>query len=385
MTSPTDQWGVTMQADGGDSPAQGQDGPSKNPRWLERVKTWDSEFSVTKGLTVVTVLTGFLGGYFQYLNAYDEKVSAQAKDDMAAATATFVEISNSFAQAQLLQQLIYFDLRDVLNDKSDDADKAMSTKNAREIFPDYLKARNLLRQNKDVLARKAEIYVDWASDLKRDPATARPLDADPLSEVLLGNYNFNCDSPINLPHFGNPDAKRETPKLFKDPETPKKDVCVPETKEAADKKEKEDLKESEANSAVRLCARDDDGNIVASHPVTINWLSARHQVLTMHYCFEVGHRTIETARVWAASTSDLSEERKSKFLDKEEMKRTKSRLDSEVIRLDAFMSLVMSQLERIRVKYRPVGFVCHIPLVRDAIGLFSNRCTPIRTAVSESE
>ena len=373
-----------MQADGGDSPAQGPDGHSKSPRWLERVKTWDSEFSVTKGLTVVTVLTGFLGGYFQYLNAYDEKVSAQAKDDMAAATATFVEISNAFAQAQLLQQLIYFDLRDVLSDKSDDADKAMSTKNARDVFPDYLKARNLLRQNKDVLARKAEIYVDWASDLNRDPAAARPLDADPLSEVLLGNYNFNCDSPVNLPHFGNPAAKREPPRTSKDPETSKKDVCVPAKKEVADKKEKEDLKESEENSAVRLCARDDDGNIVASHPVTINWLSARHQVLTMHYCFEVGHRTIETARVWAASTSDISEERKAKFLDKEEMKRAKSRLDSEVVRLDAFMSLAMSQLERIRVKYRPVGFVCHIPLVRDAIGLFSNRCTPIRTAVSES-
>jgi hypothetical protein len=48
------------------------------------------------------------------------------------------------------------------------------------------------------------------------------------------------------------------------------------------------------------------------------------------------------------------------------------------------MSLTMSQLERIRVKYRPVGFVCHIPLVRDAIGIFSKRCTPIRTAVSEA-
>jgi hypothetical protein len=48
------------------------------------------------------------------------------------------------------------------------------------------------------------------------------------------------------------------------------------------------------------------------------------------------------------------------------------------------MSLTMSQLERIRVKYRPVGFVCHIPLVRDAIGTFSKRCTPIRTAVSEA-
>jgi hypothetical protein len=54
------------------------------------------------------------------------------------------------------------------------------------------------------------------------------------------------------------------------------------------------------------------------------------------------------------------------------------------VALDAFMSLAMSQLERIHVKYRPVGFVCHIPLVRDAIGIFSKRSTPIRTAVSEA-
>jgi hypothetical protein len=40
----------------------------------------------------------------------------------------------------------------------------------------------------------------------------------------------------------------------------------------------------------------------------------------------------------------------------------------------------MSELERIRVKYRPSGFFCHVPLLRDAIGLFSSRCTPIRTS-----
>ncbi len=39
----------------------------------------------------------------------------------------------------------------------------------------------------------------------------------------------------------------------------------------------------------------------------------------------------------------------------------------------------MSQLERIRVKYRPSGFFCHVPLVRDAIGLVSKRCTPVST------
>jgi len=39
----------------------------------------------------------------------------------------------------------------------------------------------------------------------------------------------------------------------------------------------------------------------------------------------------------------------------------------------------MSQLERSRLKCRPSAF-CHVPLVRDAIGVFSTKCTPIGTA-----
>jgi hypothetical protein len=40
----------------------------------------------------------------------------------------------------------------------------------------------------------------------------------------------------------------------------------------------------------------------------------------------------------------------------------------------------MNEIERIRVKYRPGGFACHIPIVREAIGLVSEKCTPVRTA-----
>jgi hypothetical protein len=208
------------------------------------------------------------------------------------------------------------------------------------------------------------------SDLNRDPAAPCRLDGDPLSEALLGNYNVDCDDAANLPHFDNANAKRDNP----GPKTSGKDVCV-----AGKKVDRNDLKKS----SVRLCAEDGDGNIVASNPVEINRYSAKHHVQIMHYCFEVAHRTIATARVWA-SNNDINDQRKTEFLDKNEIKKAKSRLDRQVVRLDAFMSLTMSQLERIRVKYRPVGFVCHIPLVRDAIGIFSKRCTPIRTAVSEA-
>ena len=59
------------------------------------------------------------------------------------------------------------------------------------------------------------------------------------------------------------------------------------------------------------------------------------------------------------------------------------RLQLQARRLDAFMTLTMAQLDRIRVRYRPSGFVCHVPLVRDAVGYFSNECLPIQPARSE--
>jgi len=97
----------------------------------------------------------------------------------------------------------------------------------------------------------------------------------------------------------------------------------------------------------------------------------------MHYCFELAHGQIGTARVWA-SGNDVSDQRKSDFQKKQVA--VQASLDEGVIRLDDFLSLVMSQLERIRVKYRPSGPFCHVPIVREIVGLFSPICTPIRTA-----
>jgi hypothetical protein len=57
-----------------------------------------------------------------------------------------------------------------------------------------------------------------------------------------------------------------------------------------------------------------------------------------------------------------------------------AQLDGLARRLNSFTSLTVSQMERIRVKYRPVGVVCNIPFVRDVFG----RCFPIRTASGEN-
>ena len=75
--------------------------------------------------------------------------------------------------------------------------------------------------------------------------------------------------------------------------------------------------------------------------------------------------------------SALSDPQLAKFTDYRKKGVYQDHLDHEVTRLDDFLSLVMSQLERIRVKYRPSSFYCNMPLVNH---LVSDPCTPIRIA-----
>ena len=172
-------------------PPQADDiAPKSAPlRWLWTTVKGLSLFTVLSGL--FTVLSSLAVGYLQYLNAYQDKVSSQAKEDMAAATATFTEISRTFSEAQALQQTLYSDFTRAVRDRSDESDQALATKNARAISERYEKARIELRENIDVLTRKAEVYIDWASDTYRDPADKHNVDTDPLSRQVLRDYAFD--------------------------------------------------------------------------------------------------------------------------------------------------------------------------------------------------
>jgi hypothetical protein len=335
----------------------------KGETFVERLKRWDAQFAVFKGLGLVTVIASLGGGYLQYLSSYEQKVGELAQSDLTAATAAFVQISNDYAEAQMLQQQIYFDYADVASPNSSAGDKAMTTKAVQASYADYTKARNGLRQNSSIYARKAELYIDWPSDIGRDPATARAIDGDPLNEAKLGDYNFDCDAADNLPHYA-------------------------DKKNGADSAEKNmshycdapnQTRQIQLGSDTIFCAYDTDKKRVDnSQPaLTLHWQSAKHHLLVMHYCFELAHRQLATARIWA-SGNDVGDAASADFVKAEAT--YQNSLDREVIRLDAFLNLVMSELERIRVKYRPSGPFCHVPLVREAIGLFSKACTPIRTA-----
>lgn len=335
--------------------------PADAPGVWQRIQSWDSRLSVTKGLTAVTLLTGFLGGYFQYLNSYEQKIGEQAKADMEMATKTFLEISDAFADVQMQQETM---LREQFGSLKAQASPAFIPVDSKTLEPlsDYWKARTSLRRNGAIFARKAEIYIDWPSDLGRDAAAEHSLDQDPLTATLLTKYNFDCDSEANLPQFkgaiyNGGDAGRPSEELCNDPTA------------------------NGLKSYVDLCARLPGGAIdPLQKVVTINWWSAKHHVLVMHHCFEVLRGQPNTLQA-PASGSDVPNDRKLETMKPQDS--SEHRLQLQARRLDAFMTLTMAQLDRIRVRYRPTGFVCHIPVVRDAVSYFSNECLPNQPVTNE--
>lgn len=305
----------------------------------------DHEITVFKGLTFVSVLSTILFGYFQYLSAYEEKVSTQYKEDYGAATAAFAEVSNAFAKAQSLQQLLYFNYREVAGSENEKRADVIQAVSARETYKPYDEARMKLRENIGVLSRRIEMQIDWASSRNHNPAVPRDINVDPLSRAKLGEYNFDCDDLNNMPHF----PPRE-----------------PRTEE-----------EKKVKWYVNVPAIDDTTHtIVAGKPrIHIDWYSAKHHVWTMYYCFEGTHAAIRAARQWA-SASAVDPGDRARFLERKED--ILQALDLQVLRLQAFMSLAMLRIEDIRVKYRPNGFLCHVPLVREIVDAMVWSCTPIR-------
>ncbi|HEV2155702.1 hypothetical protein [Bradyrhizobium sp.] len=326
------------------------------PGVWQRIQSWDSRLSVTKGLTAVTLLTGFLGGYFQYLNSYEQKVGEQAKADMQKATDAFLEISNAFADVQMQQEIMLREQSGPLKAQASPAFIPVDAKTPEPLL-EYWKARTALRRNGAIFARKAEIYIDWPSDIYRDAAAEHTLDQDPLTASLLTKYNFDCDSEANLPQF------KGAIYSGGDPGRPSEELCTDPTANGL-------------KAYVELCARTPTGAIdPLQKVVAVNWWSAKHHVLVMHHCFEA----LRGQPNAVASSADVP----SKPATTKPPITSEQRLQLQARRLDAFMTLTMAQLDRIRVRYRPTGFVCHVPVVRDAVGYFSNECLPIQPVKNE--
>lgn len=111
--------------------------------------------------------------------------------------------------------------------------------------------------------------------------------------------------------------------------------------------------------------------------LTVDWYSAKHQVLTIETCFEITHQAMTPVQQWA-SGSAVDPAQKTRF-EQKTFDVFQTRASNQVLRLNAFMSLAMFDIEKVRIKYRPNGFICSVPGLSAALSLFG-KCTPIKTS-----
>jgi hypothetical protein len=284
----------------------------------------EQEFAFLKGITLLSIIGTLIGAYFQNLSAYEDKVTTQAKEDMTAATEAFTDASTALSTAITLQGLLFYDFTRAakLNAVSDD--NGLMSKNARELYKPYEEAAATLHESVNMLARRMEIYLDWPSDPSHDPTSTASLGVDPITSSMLGTVNFDCDE--DMPSFA-----------------PNKSSV---TREANGRK------------------------------LTVDWFSAKHHVFTIEYCFDVTRKAwMETIRQWA-SQSSLDPAAVDKFFADGTAGKLQTRLDEQVVRLNAFMSRAMSEIDAIRARYRPNGYLCSVPILNT---LVDKKCTPVRT------
>ena len=332
--------------------------PPRGPlRWLKRFDRW---IGLVGGLTIFTALGSFAVGSFQYYNDYQEKVSAQAKEDMKGATDTFADVSKRFSEAQTLQQMLFQDFSDAFDESANANKRTAAAKHAQGIVPAYEAGTIALLESGDLIARNAEIYIDWASDFKRDPNRSYQPSGDPLTRPVLKSYDFNCND--NLPQFV--PANTGAGLSESDDKTP-----------ACELSRSERLARANRSTSVSLCPRQ-KGDNDPPEGVTIDWFSAKHQALTLNYCFENLHERLGRVRSWAAHPEGRPP---AKDVVRTEREQLRTAIDHQALRLEAFMGLATFRMDAIRLNYRPLGLVCSLPLISLAWNAIYDSCTPIIT------
>ncbi|MFK4509513.1 hypothetical protein LPJ38_15180 [Bradyrhizobium daqingense] len=323
-------------------------------RWLTQ---FDRRLTLVKGLSLVTVLSSLLVGYFQYLNSYREKVSAHAKENMQTAAEAFDTIATKFSKVQALQQQLFSDYTIVLDDRADSDEQALAVKSALENLKGYEEAQLALFETSELLARKAQMHIDWATHFRLNPYEQQTPTSDPLDQALLRAFDFDCDH--NLPQFAPPKgAATATPRV------PAENACSVAG-----------YNWDPPHSYVDICPKNRE-KAGSNESVTIHWFSAKHQLVVMHYCLRNLHEKLAPVRSWAANPDARPAGKMSSPVDRD---RIQTALDFQARRLNAFMNLATFHMDGLREAYRPDSFACHVPVVTSVVGLFNDACSPIKT------
>jgi hypothetical protein len=307
--------------------------PSKS--WLRGLLlALDKPFNFATRLTSVGAVGVIIAALVQYSSWRDEKNLTRHKEELSSAISTFSEISGALSAVMNLQQILFFTYKAYY--ETDDEQKINAFfASGKAIATQYVNLRTALRQNIDVLAAKADLFIDR-------PTTPDSKRIAPVS---------------NAPQvFSNRDSLRSN--MFN-------------------------------------CERDmPSSNTIEVKKITLDWTHTRSHVWTFYYCLEEVHTSLLPARVWASldtrgddqavakaednkktklalyakvddqgvTTNDNKKNIKidlhEKFSD-EEMDKVVRDFDRETQRLNHFIALSIRKIEEIRLRAKENGFFRH--------------------------
>ncbi len=282
---------------------------------------------------------GALVGLLQYVSAYHDSVAKLAKDDLDAATSALTEAVSGLSNPLSLQQRLIWNYSFAKKNNTEQDDEAYETKSARSMSKSYEDSVTTLSAGINLLARKMEIYLDLPGDLNHAAANSSA-NVEPISGSSLRDSDFRCDEQKHLPAFGKDESGKD-------------------------------------RSTLALTPLEADSNNNSSKPLAINWKSAKDNLLTLEYCFELTHQQMGGIRLWASTSTDdkpqPTKSIKSIAVDIDGLK-TLSKFQER--RFHDFMSVATFKIEQFRVRYQPNGLLCTILGVDTALDHFAHVCTP---------
>src|SRR5262249_41383098 len=229
--------------------------PTSRLKWLEQTLLGlDRPFRWLANLSILGLIGTFLAAYMQYNSWRDEKNITRYREELSSAMTVFSEIAGPLSSMINLQEILFYGYKNALGHYGpiDAKTKGYLTRNANEAYKDYTQTRTALRKNVDVLAGKAELFID------------RPIQADHSREKQP--YEQFMASERDLLRNAKVDCKQHMP----------------------------DSRRSKVTLAT----------------MTIDWSRAKHHVATNYYCLEELHSWLLPVRIWAeAVVAPDSEER----------------------------------------------------------------------------
>ena len=261
----------------------------------------DQPFRWAANLSFLGIVGTFFAAYMQYNSWSDEKNLARYREELSSAMAVFSEIAGPLSSMVNLQEILFYTYKNALGHYGsvDVKTKAYLTRNANKAYTDYVDTRTALRKNIDVLAGKAELFIDrpLQPDHRRsNEPTEAPFIAS--ERDLLRNAQFDCSQHI-------PDQNR---------------------------------------SKLPLAT------------MTLDWSRAKHHVATSYYCLEELHSFLLPVRIWAEAAIPPDGPEKIEIPREEKIK---TGFTLQVQRLNDFIVLSSRNIETIRLRDRTGGFFKH--------------------------